>query len=254
MTTSTANEEVQRRGSPPPSYEEAMDDRPPPLYTEHPSEESTVTSQIQPSSQRTARVHPENTILIQPGHVFDRQRRRTETNSNSRGEWSVTEQHRKKRLTCNCFCSALHWTPCSCDYELFCFICLGFISYLLLCAPWVYLCLSCKKLCPGSYGECFTRNTNMMESYEDRDENIASHICWSCLGPCCCLSCDGDTEVLPCSDPCVKHCGVRSVLKKVACYCGSYKMCDYTLNAMDEQAFGFICDCKEIGCHFGPGI
>ena len=63
-----------------------------------------------------------------------------------------------------------------------------------------------------------------------------------------CFSCDGETEVLPCSDPCVKRCGVCAVLEKMTCYCGSYKMCDFNLNVMDEQAFGFICDCKEVGC------
>ena len=87
-----------------------------------------------------------------------------------------------------------------------------------------------------------------MESYDDRDDNIVSRAWWFCFGPCCCFSCDGETEVLPWSDPCVKRCGVCAVLEKMTCYCGSYKMCDFNLNVMDEQAFGFICDCKEVGC------
>jgi len=235
-----ASEESSRR-SPPPSYEEAINDRPPPLYSENSNQVSLHTLQTREPTQRIARVSPietspDNVIVTQPGRIT----RATETS-----------RHRKKRLGCNCFCTALKWTPCTCDCEIFCFNCLGFLGYLLLCAPGVYLCWSCKHLCPETYGQCCTRNTSLMESYDDRDDNIVSRVCWSCVGPCCCFTCEGDTEVVPCSDPCVKRCGVCAVLRKMTCYCGSYKLCNYNLNMMDEQAFGFICDCKEVGCLCG---
>lgn len=249
-----AGEEGRPR-SPPPSYEEAINDRPPPAYSaENPNPERSRVAQARTRSQRIARVspivtnpdNPDNVIVSQPRRQNDELARRAD-----RTEPNGTSQHRKKRLGCNCLCSALRCTPCTCDCELFCFNCLGFLSYLLLCAPGVYLCWGCKKLFPETCGECCTRNTSLMNSYEDRDDNIVSRACWCCLGPCCCFTCDADTEVLPCSDPCVRRCGVCAVLKKMTCYCGSYKLCDYNLNVMDEQAFGFICDCKEVGFQCG---
>lgn len=232
-----ADDETRRR-SPPPSYEEAISDQPPPIYSENSNQESSRNPEIRTPSQRISRVSPivtspENAIVRQPGQQI---------------ESMATTQPRKKQTRCNCLCSALQWTPCTCDCELFCFNCLGFLSYMLLCAPGVYLCWGCKKICPDTFGECYTRSTSLMESYDDRDDNIVSRAWWFCFGPCCCFSCDGETEVLPCSDPCVKRCGVCAVLEKMTCYCGSYKMCDFNLNVMDEQAFGFICDCKEVGC------
>lgn len=243
-------DEESRRRSPPPSYEQAIHDRPPPPYTENPNQESTLAPQTRAPSGRNARVlpitaSPENVIVNQPGQQLDRITRRTESVGHG------VSQQRKKRFKCNVLCSAIHCTPCTCDCDLFCFNCLGFLSYILICAPGVYLCWGCKKVCPGTYGECSTRNTTLMDSYEERDDNIVSRVCWSCFGPCCCFTCEGDTEVLPCVDPCVRRCGVCAVVKKMTCYCGSYRLCDYTLNVMDEQAFGFICDCKEIGCHCG---
>ncbi|KAJ7385848.1 hypothetical protein OS493_013884 [Desmophyllum pertusum] len=241
-----ANE--QRPSSPPPTYEEAInDDRPPPPYSENPQNPESLQTPPQAEyhapSQRNSRVSP-SVIVNQPGRRNDRLGATTREAPNENG----VSQPRKKRLGCNCLCSAFQWTPCTCDCELFCFNCLGFLSYLLLCAPGVYLCWGCKKICPETCGDCCTRRTSMMESYEDRDDNIVARVCWFCVGPCCCFSCDDDTEVCPCSDPCVKRCGVCAVLKKMTCYCGSYKMCDYKLNMMDEQAVGFICDCKEVGC------
>lgn len=257
MTSSFAYEE-QRRRSPPPTYEEATrnDRPPPPLYTESFSQELQVIS-LQTPSQLT-RPHPESIVVVQPGQVPDGQTLTQRSDNRPVSRESVFLQSTRlcrKRLICNCFCSAAHWTPGTCDYELFCFNCLGFLAYLMICAPGVYLSVGCKKLCPDTCGECGTRNTSLMESYDNRDENIASRVFWSCLGPCCCLTCDEDTEVLPCSDPCVKHCGVCTVMKKMmTCYCGSYKLCDYSLNGVDEQAFGFICDCRDVGCHYGPAI
>lgn len=241
----------QHRRSPPPTYEEAMNDRPPPPYTENQNPESTHTHHLthQPelhaSTQRNTRVSP---IITSPGNVIVNQPGRGNNRIASREAANGVTQPRKKRLGCNCLCSAFQCTPCTCDCELFCFNCLGFVSYLLLCAPGVYMCWGCKKICPETYGECYTRRTSFMDSYDEREDSIAGRVCWFCIGPCCCFTCDGDTEVCPCTDPCVKHCGIRAVLKKMTCYCGSYKLCDYNLNIMDEQAVGFICDCKEVGC------
>lgn len=239
----------QRRSSPPPTYEEAIaDDRPPPPYSENQNPESTHTPQTQSRAptQRQSRVSPiitspDNVMVNQPGRRNDRLATRA-------GHEDGVSQSRKKRLGCNCLCTAFQWTPCSCDCEIFCFNCLGFLSYLLLCAPGVYLCWGCKRICPETFGECYARRTSLMESYDDREDSLATRVCWFCVGPCCCFTCDADTEVCPCSDPCVKRCGICAVFKKMTCYCGNYKMCDYNLNIMDEQAVGFICDCKEVGC------
>lgn len=255
MISSVASEE-QRRGSPPPTYEEAIrnDRPPPPLFTESSNQELAVISAPTPSQLTSTRVHPESIIVIQPGRVPDGQTLTQRSDNRPVSRESVilqSIQPCKKRLRCNCFCSAANWIPGTCDYELFCFNCLGFLAYLMICAPGIYLSMGCKKLCPDTCGECCTRNTSLMESYDDSGEGIASRVFWSCLGPCCCLTCDEDTEVLPCSDPCVKHCGVCTVMKKMmTCYCGSYKLCNYRLNAVDEQAFGFICGCREVGCHY----
>lgn len=243
-------DEVGRRRSPPPSYEEAINGRPPPLYTENANQESTLTPQTRALGQRNTRVSPittspDNVIVMQPGRQHGEITRRAENEEHG------ATQHRKKRHGCNCMCSAIQWTPFTCDCDIFCFNCLGFLSYLLVCAPGVYLCWGCKRICPDTCGECCSRNTSLIQSYEDRDDNIASRVCWSFFGPCCCFTCQGDTEVLPCSDPCVERCGICVVFKKMTCYCGSYKLCDYNLNLMDDQAFGFICDCKEVGCQCG---
>lgn len=243
----------QRPSSPPPTYEEAVNDgRPPPPYSENQAPESTHTprSELHTSTQRNFRVSPiisspdSVIVLNQPGR---RNERRGAHRSGSRQEDGAT-QPRKKLVGCNCFCSAFQWTPCTCDCEIFCFNCLGFLSYLLLCAPGVYLCWGCKKICPETCGDCYSRKTSLMDFYEEREDSIPARVCWFCVGPCCCFTCDGDKEVCSCTDPCVKRCGICSVFKKMTCYCGSYKMCDYNLNVTDEQAVGFICDCKEVGC------
>ena len=245
-------QEEGRPRSPPPTYEEAINERPPPLYTvEYPNPASSHTPHRLTPSQRVSRVSPivtssGNVIVSQPGRQTVGLSGRVDTEG-----YGAPTQPRKKHLGCNCLCSAFQWTPCTCDCELFCFNGLGFLSYLLLCAPGVYLCWGCKKICPDNYGECYTRRTSLMESYDDKDDHIASRACWFCLGPCCCFTCDGDTDVLPCSDQCVKQCGVCKVVKKMTCYCGSNKLCDYNVNLMDEQAFGFICDFKEAGCKCG---
>lgn len=246
----------QRPSSPPPTYEDAInDDRPPPPYSENQDPESTYAprSELHTPTQRHYRVspiitradHPDGVIVRQPGRQNDE--RIDAHRSGARQEDGVT-QTRKNLVGCNCLCSAFKWTPCTCDYEIFCFNCLGFLSYLLLCAPGVYFCWGCKKICPETCDDCYARRTSLMESYEEREDSVLARICWFCMGPCCCFTCDGDTEVFPCTDPCIKRCGICAAFKKMTCYCGSYKMCDFNLNVMDEQAVGFICDYKEVGC------
>lgn len=240
----------QRPSSPPPTYEDAInDDRPPPPYSENQAPESTYTPtlELHTPTQRHYRVSPIITRADHPDGVIVRQPGRQNERSGARQEDGVT-QPRKNLVGCNCLCSAFKWTPCTCDCEIFCFNCLGFLSYLLVCAPGVYFCWGCKKICPETCGDCFARRTILMESYEEREDSVPARICWFCMGPCCCFTCDGDTEVFPCTDPCIKRCGICAAFKKMTCYCGSYKMCDFNLNVMDEQAVGFICDYKEVGC------
>ncbi|KAL9969054.1 hypothetical protein ACROYT_G021218 [Oculina patagonica] len=185
----------QRRSSPPPTYEEAIaDGRPPPPYSENQNPESTHTPQTEfrAPTQRQIRVspiitNPDNVIVNQPGRRNDRLATRA-------GHEDSVSQPRKKRFGCNCLCSAFQWTPCSCDCEIFCFNCLGFLSYLLLCAPGVYLCWGCKRICPETCGECYARRTSLMDSYDDREDSLATRVCWFCVGPCCCFTCDADTE------------------------------------------------------------
>ena len=247
-----------RPWSPPPTYEEAINDRPPPPYSENQNSFAVGSTHRQVSSHTAtwadhSRVSPmtrspNNVIVIQPGQREGNSERERQFSRESQTSAVITTQPRKKRLGCNCLCSALQCTPRTCDCEIFCFNCLGFLSYLLICAPGVYLCWGCKKTCPETFGDCCTRETRFMESYDDREDSIVAQICWYCFGPCCCFTCAGDSEVCPLTDMCVNRYGVRSVLKKMTCYCGSNKLCDYNLNFMDEQAVGFICDFREVGC------
>ena len=227
-----------RRSSPPPTYEEAIFDRPP-RYDENPHGPSRI-QQLQigfGSARQSSRISPTATnqvdaILNQPSRQIE----------------GPISQQRQKRLGFNCLCSACKWTPCSCGCELFCFNCLGFLAYLLFCAPGVYVCWGCGKISPETCGDCPLRDSKLMESFEEPNNNLATRCCWFCVGPCCCFTCDADKDVCPFSETCVNRFGVRSVLKKMTCFCLSYKFCDFTANIMDEGAVGFICDCREVGC------
>ena len=240
--------------SPPPTYEEATRDDPVrnlPSYCER--EEFTNAAQQQQTTRQnivlsqtsnfrvlhsTNRVSP-NVLTVQP-----------QSNTRS-GDSGHCLRHTRSKNICsfNCFCFACDCIrPCF-PRHCFCFNCIVFIFYTFVCLPGVCICWVVKRICPETFGECFQRNWDLMESYESRQENFCSHCLWSCLGPFCCYSCKSETEVCPWSECCFTKFGCVAI-KKMVCFCAheSGNICDCRIEVFDESLFGYLCDIKECGC------
>ena len=240
--------EASRTSSPPPSYDEAMRDRRPdfpPPYSERPEEQpqnGSQTTHCQNNRVAPIITNQDGIIMCQP---FQQGRAITTQPQNR-----ALSPRVKNKCGCNCCCASCKWHPWSCDCDCFCYNCLGFLAYLVFCLPAVFCCFVLSRICPETFGDCPNRESDLMDSYEERHDSTCSLCCWLCIGPCCCYSCDGSREVCPCAEPCRRHFGILTACKKMTCYCGSRKACDFNVSLMDEQSFGYICDYKDCGCNY----
>ena len=236
-----------RGDSPPPSYDEAMHDRrprgPPPVYSE-----DAETTETNPQNQ--GRLHPFGATNREEVDVIILRQPSLERTITSQPESIRSNLRVKKKFTSNCFCALCKCRPNSCDLDCVCYNCVGFVMYFVFCLPVVLCCFLCRSICPETFGDCSSRDWEWKDRYDERNSNFCRLCCWSMIGLCCCYSCEEVTEVCPCAEPCTQRFAIGPSLRKLVCYFGNRKACDCSVNVLDEESFGFICDPKDCGCYY----
>lgn len=231
----------ERVNSPPPSYNEAIGE-PPPAYTE--TEDRDLQTQRSNETSNNNRIVP--TAWTGQAQAVVTQPRSISTQGLVIAD-PETSSSQKRGCSCNAYCFACKNKPCTFNGECFCYNCLAFVLYAPTCGLGTLICVCCKRICPETYGDCPASNSSLRESYLYRHDNVLPSLCWFVCGPLCCLYCDETSEVCPLATPCNTRFGLPCI-RKMTCYCGGNSRSDCRCNPMDENACGFIWDCKEIDC------